>query len=222
LRTSGHHWGRFGFSLLDFGQCGGYPAGHGPGGDFALRHSAGAGYMSKYLIRGHEHDVKKHSLASRNPFVLWQVRFEKRFEKLRNMYHGILERVLHNRRVFVALFLAGCLGSLVLLLPWLGQDFFPTVDSGTFKLHMRGPTGLRIEETARVCDLVERSIRKQLPPGAVASVIDNIGLPYSGLNLSYSSSAPVGNSDADILVTLNEKSHVTDKYVHDLRIGLAS
>jgi multidrug efflux pump subunit AcrB len=177
--------------------------------------------MSKYLIRGHEHDVEKHSLASRNPFMRWQVRFEKRFEKLRNMYHGILERVLHNRRVFVALFLAGCLGSLVLLLPWLGQDFFPSVDSGTFKLHMRGPTGLRIEETARVCDLVERSIRKQLPPGAVASVIDNIGLPYSGLNLSYSSSAPVGNSDADILVTLNEKSHVTDKYVHDLRIGLA-
>ncbi len=86
---------------------------------------------------------------------------------------------------------------------------------------MRGPTGLRIEETARLCDLVEQSIRRQLPPGAVANVIDNIGLPYSGLNLSYSSSAPVGTSDADIMVTLNERGHVTDKYVHDLRIGLA-
>ena len=177
--------------------------------------------MSKFLIRGHEHDVEKHSLKSRNPFVRWQVRFEKGFERLRNAYRGVLELCLHHRAAFVPIFLIACVGSLALLYPWLGQDFFPSVDSGTFKLHMRGPTGLRIEETARLCDLVEKSIRKQLPPGTVASVIDNIGLPYSGLNLSYSSSAPVGNSDADILVTLNEQGHETDKFVHDLRIGLA-
>jgi len=177
--------------------------------------------MSKYLIRGHEHDVERHSVESRNPFVRWQVRFEHGFERLRNAYHGLLERCLHHRRAFVTAFFAACLASLAVVAPWLGEDFFPSVDSGTFKLHVRGPTGMRIEETARLCDLVEQSIRQQLPQGSVASVIDNIGLPYSGLNLSYSSSAPVGSSDADILVTLNERGHVTDKYVHDLRLGLA-
>jgi len=177
--------------------------------------------MSKYLIRGHEHDVERHSVESRNPFVRWQVRFEHGFERLRNAYHGLLERCLHHRRAFVTAFFAACLASLAIVTPWLGEDFFPSVDSGTFKLHVRGPTGMRIEETARLCDLVEQSIRQQLPQGSVASVIDNIGLPYSGLNLSYSSSAPVGSSDADILVTLNERGHVTDKYVHDLRLGLA-
>jgi multidrug efflux pump subunit AcrB len=177
--------------------------------------------MSKYLIRGHEHDVEHHSVESRNPFVRWQVRFEHGFERLRIAYRGLLELCLHHRRAFVAAFFAACLASLAVVAPWLGEDFFPSVDSGTFKLHVRGPTGMRIEETARLCDLVEQSIRQQLPPGTVGSVIDNIGLPYSGLNLSYSSSAPVGSSDADILVTLNERGHVTGKYVHDLRLGLA-
>jgi multidrug efflux pump subunit AcrB len=177
--------------------------------------------MSKYLLRGHEHDVEHHSLSSRNPLVRWQVRFEHAFERLRKAYHGLLERCLHHRGAFVAAFFAACVGSIAVVTPWLGQDFFPSVDSGTFKLHMRGPTGMRIEETARLCDLVEQSIRQQLPSGSVASVIDNIGLPYSGLNLSYSSSAPVGTSDADIIVTLNEHGHVTGKYVHDLRLGLA-
>jgi multidrug efflux pump subunit AcrB len=176
--------------------------------------------MSKYLLRGHEHDVEHHSLKSRNPLIRWQVRFEKQFERFRDAYHGLLERCLHHRRAFVTVFFVACLASIAVIAPWLGQDFFPSVDSGTFKLHVRGPTGLRIEETARLCDLVDQSIRQQLPPGSVASVVDNIGLPYSGLNLSYSSSAPVGNSDADIMVTLKERGHVTDKYVHDLRIGL--
>src|SRR5712692_4400389 len=177
--------------------------------------------MSKFLLRGHEHDVEHHSLSSRNPFVRWQVRFEKVFERFRNGYHGLLERCLHHRRGFVTAFFVACLASIAAVAPWLGQDFFPSVDSGTFKLHLRAPTGTRIEETSRLCDLVEQSIRRQLPPGAVSSVIDNIGLPYSGLNLSYSNSAPVGSSDADIFATLNERNHVTDKYVHALRIGLA-
>ncbi len=177
--------------------------------------------MSKFLLRGHEHDVEHHSLSSRNPFVRWQVRFEKVFERLRHAYRALLEGCLHHRGAFVTAFFVACLASIAAVAPWLGQDFFPSVDSGTFKLHLRAPTGTRIEETARLCDLVEQSIRRQLPPGAVSSVIDNIGLPYSGLNLSYSSSAPVGTSDADIFATLNERNHVTDKYVHALRIGLA-
>src|SRR5712664_279008 len=177
--------------------------------------------MSKFLLRGHEHDVEHHSLSSRNPFVRGQLHFEKAFERLRHGYHGLLESCLHHRRTFVTAFFVACLGSIAVVAPWLGQDFFPSVDSGTFKLHLRAPTGTRIEETARLCDLVEQSIRRQLPAGAVSSIIDNIGLPYSGLNLSYSNSAPVGTSDADIMATLNERNHVTDKYIHDLRIGLA-
>ena len=118
------------------------------------------------------------------------------------------------------MFFASCLGSLAILIPWLGRDFFPSVDSGTFKLHLRAPTGMRIEETANLCDQVEQAIRQQIPAGEVHNVIDNIGLPYSGINLSYSNSAPVGTSDADILVTLSANHHPTDKYIQQLRLAL--
>jgi multidrug efflux pump subunit AcrB len=117
--------------------------------------------------------------------------------------------------------LAFSIVSLALLIPFLGQDFFPSVDSGQFKLHLRAPTGTRIEETARLCDLVEQSIRQQIPPAEVSSIIDNIGIPYSGINLSYSNSAPIGPADADILVSLSTDHRPTDKYVHDLRVSLA-
>jgi multidrug efflux pump subunit AcrB len=119
------------------------------------------------------------------------------------------------------IFFAACVGSLAILIPWLGQDFFPSVDAGSFKLHLRGPTGMRIEDTAFLCDLVENSIRGQIPAAEVSSIIDNIGLPYSGINLSYSNSAPIGTSDADILVTLSRKHHPTDHYVNELRLSLA-
>ena len=108
-----------------------------------------------------------------------------------------------------------------MIIPWLGQDFFPTIDSGSFNLHLRAPTGTRIEETARLCDLVERSIKQQLPPGEILNVIDNIGLPYSGINTSYNNTGTVGSSDADILVTFAVNHHKTAKYVHDLRISLS-
>jgi multidrug efflux pump subunit AcrB len=111
--------------------------------------------------------------------------------------------------------------SLIFLIPWLGEDFFPHVDSGQFKLHLRARTGTRIEETARLCDLVEHSIRELIPKDEISSVIDNIGLPYSSINLSYSTSAPIGPADADILVTLSEHHHPTADYVHDLRLKLA-
>src|ERR1700720_1210943 len=101
--------------------------------------------MSKYLLRGHEHDVEHHSLSSRNPFVRWQVRFEHAFERLRKAYRGLLEICLHHRRAFVTAFFVACLASIAVVAPWLGQDFFPSVDSGTFKFHMSGPTGMRIE-----------------------------------------------------------------------------
>ncbi len=132
----------------------------------------------------------------------------------------MLETCLQHRPVFIVAFFAVSLASLAILIPWLGRDFFPSVDSGTFKLHMRGPTGMRIEETANLCDLVEKSISKQIAAGEIQSVVDNIGLPYSGINLSYSNSAPVGSSDADILVTLSAKHHPTDSYIHNLRLTL--
>ncbi|MGD1021769.1 MAG: efflux RND transporter permease subunit [Candidatus Sulfotelmatobacter sp.] len=172
--------------------------------------------MAKYLLRGEKHE----GAPSRNPLVRLQKGFEESFEKFRRSYRGVLEFCLHHRGAFLITFFAASLGSLAILIPWLGRDFFPSVDSGTFKLHMRAPTGMRIEETANLCDLVERSIRGQIPAAEVQSVIDNIGLPYSGINLSYSNSAPVGTSDADILVTLTADHHPTDNYIHQLRLTL--
>jgi multidrug efflux pump subunit AcrB len=174
--------------------------------------------MAKYLLRGEKGEAGH--APSRNPLVRLQKRFEGAFENFRLSYRSLLEISLHHRRAFLITFFVFCLGSLAILIPWLGRDFFPSVDSGTFKLHMRAPTGMRIEETANLCDLVERSIRRQIPATEVQSVIDNIGLPYSGINLSYSNSAPVGTSDADILVTLSAKHHPTDNYIHQLRLTL--
>ncbi len=175
--------------------------------------------MAKYLLqndRSHER-----SGTSRNVFVRVQRRFEAAFERMRESYRNLLERCLQHRRAFLLAFFAACLGSLAIIVPWLGQDFFPSVDAGSFKLHLRAPTGMRIEDTAFLCDEVENSIRRQIPASEVASIIDNIGLPYSGINLSYSNSAPVGTSDADILVTLSPKHHPTERYVEQLRLSLA-
>jgi multidrug efflux pump subunit AcrB len=174
--------------------------------------------MAKYLLRG---EKVGHAAKSRNLFFRLQQKFEAAFDRFREGYRGLLGRCLHHRHAFPLLFFAACLGSLVLLIPWLGQDFFPSVDAGSFKLHLRAPTGMRIEDTAFLCDLVESSIRREIPASEVSSIIDNIGLPYSGINLSYSNSAPVGASDADILVTLSPKHHPTAKYVKQLRLSLA-
>jgi len=175
--------------------------------------------MAKYLLRNDRSHEK--SRTSRNVLVRAQQRFEAAFDRMRESYRNLLERCLQHRRTFLAAFFAACLGSLALIVPWLGQDFFPSVDAGSFKLHLRAPTGMRIEDTAFLCDEVESSIRRQIPDSEVASIIDNIGLPYSGINLSYSNSAPIGTSDADILVTLSPKHHPTAQYVEQLRLSLA-
>src|SRR6266404_350565 len=178
--------------------------------------------MAKFQLRGHEAEAGHVEHTSRNPFVRLQARFEESFERFRERYHRLLERCLHHQKAFLIGFFAACVVSVVFLVPWLGQDFFPAVDSGQFKLHLRARTGTRIEETARLCDLVEQSIREQIPQTEVSSIIDNIGLPYSGINLTYSTSAPVGPADADILVSLSENHESTEKIVHDLRIKLAN
>src|SRR5690242_9248998 len=175
--------------------------------------------MAKHLLQ----NEKSHGEAGsgRNPLVRLQQRFDLAFERMREAYRKWLKRCLHRRRAFLVSFFVACLGSLAVLIPWLGQDFFPSVDAGSFKLHLRAPTGMRIEDTAFLCDLVENSIRRQIPATEVSSIVDNIGLPYSGINLSYSNSAPVGTSDADILVTLSAKHHPTAQYVSALRLSLA-
>jgi len=174
--------------------------------------------MAKYLLRAHAGE-SSHP-ASKNPLVLFQAWFERSFERIRTAYRGLLVACVRHRCVFAGSFLAACAVSFGLY-PWLGQDFFPSVDSGEFTLHLRAPTGLRIEETAALCDRVEAEIRRQIPPAEFAGVIDNIGLPYSGINLSYSSSAPIGTADADIMVALSPKHKPTAGYVHDLRFKLA-
>jgi len=173
--------------------------------------------MAKYLLQNESHE-QAGELG--NFFIRLQRRFEASFERLREGYGRLLERCLDHRKAFLLAFFAVCLGSLALIVPWLGQNFFPSVDAGSFALHLRAPTGMRIEDTAFLCDEVENSIRRQISVAEVSSIIDNIGLPYSGINLSYSNSAPVGTSDADILVTLSPKHHPTADYVRQLRLSL--
>jgi len=104
-----------------------------------------------------------------------------------------------------------------LLVPWLGRDFFPAVDAGQIKLHLRARTGTRIEETTKLCDDVESTLRQIIPADEIVTLVDNIGMPYSGINLSYSTSAPVGPGDADIMITLTPKHHPTADYIREIR-----
>src|ERR1700727_3824745 len=113
--------------------------------------------------------------------------------------------------MFLSCFLLFCLSSLWLI-PWLGQDFFPVVDAGQFLLHVRAKTGTRIEETARDVDQVEQFIRTQIPANELTGTLDNIGVPTSGINLSYNNTGTIGNADADILVSLQPNHHPTADY----------
>src|SRR5581483_1673849 len=138
------------------------------------------------------------------------------FEAARLGYLRMLESCIRRRAVFVPVFIALCAASFILI-PWLGRDFFPTTDGGQFNLHFRVKTGTRIEETARLGDLIETSIRESIPDSDLASIIDNIGLPYSSINMAYSNSAPIGTMDADVLVTLKPGHRPSSDYVHELR-----
>jgi multidrug efflux pump subunit AcrB len=176
--------------------------------------------MAKYLLQEHDPASEKQKHQSRNPLVRAQLAFERRFEQLRVFYFRLLQLAIGHSTIFIILFFVFTLGSFALLYPWLGQDFFPSVDAGSFKLHVRAPTGTRIEETARLCDQVDNAIRREIPKAEVVSIIDNIGIPYSGINLSYTSSGVVSAADADITVALTPKHHPTDGYVQDLRAKL--
>jgi CzcA family heavy metal efflux pump len=167
--------------------------------------------LAKYWLRMH----RAHETPSRNPLARLQRAFHNGFEDLRERYRRVLQRAMDRRAVFLPVFLACVLASLTLT-PWLGSNFFPAVDSGQIKLHLRGHAGLRVEETTRLCDEVEAALRKVIG-GDLGSLVDNIGLPVSGINLSYSNSAPTGAADADILVTLKEGHAPTADYIRRLR-----
>ena len=173
--------------------------------------------MALYLLRPPSHGGRR----SRNPFVILQQLFEAGFERLRLAYELLLTSLVYRRYFFVPAFLAVC-GAAFFLLPWLGRDFFPDTDSGQFRLHVRARAGTRIEETARVCDLVEGSIRRHVPSAEMDSILDNIGLPYSGINMAYSNNGVIGPEDADILVSLKHEHRPTAGYIRQLRHDLAS
>jgi len=170
--------------------------------------------LAMYLLR-----VKAHTSIARNPLVLFQRGFERGFERVRTQYQAVLTTLIYRRKTFAPIFLAACFCALVLV-PVLGQDFFPSSDTGQFELHVRAKTGTRIEEMARLCNLVDNAIRRQVPANELGTVLDNIGLPYSQINLSYSNSGQIGTADGDILVTLNEKHRPTNEYIRALRSNL--
>lgn len=146
----------------------------------------------------------------------FQAGFEHRFEALRRGYRDTLQRAISRRRRFIAIFLLLCVGSMTLL-PFTGRDFFPSVDTGEIRLHLRAPTGTRIEQTARITDEVEAKIHSVIPATDQAALLDNIGVPVSGINLTYDSSAPIGPEDADVMITLKPNHRPTADYVAQLR-----
>ncbi|MFZ0312758.1 MAG: efflux RND transporter permease subunit [Candidatus Korobacteraceae bacterium] len=169
-----------------------------------------------YIMRGHEH----RAAGPKTIFGRYQRAFERGFDRFRNGYYQLLETTLQHGKLFAVCFVAFCVLSMGLVF-FLGEDFFPSVDAGQMRLHVRGRAGLRVEETARLCDQVEAYLRQQIPKDELVTVLDNIGLPNSGINLSYSNSGVIGTSDAEILLGLNqEHHHPTADYIRKLRAGL--
>ena len=173
--------------------------------------------LAMYLLKAHKHG----RTLPRGVFVRFQRGFERLFEKIRASYSSLLAQLVSVRLAFVPSFIVVCVLAFALV-PFLGQDFFPDTDSGQFILHVRAKTGTRIEETARLADQVEGSIRQTIPSAEMDNVLDNIGLPYSSLNYIYNRSGLTGAADADILVSLKEKHHSTANYVRTLRDRLPS
>src|SRR5208337_208764 len=179
--------------------------------------------MAMYLLSSEdEYHADLHVGEKMGFFRRYQQGFERGFERFRSAYRRALSAALHHGPLFSACFLAFCLLSAGLFFV-LGRDFFPSVDAGQIRLHMRARTGLRIEETARLADQINTVIRRTIPDRDLLTVLDNVGLPYSGINLTYSNSGTIGTSDAEILVQLKpERSRSTREYINDLRKSLPS
>ena len=174
--------------------------------------------LAMYLLSAEdEYRAEQHAGEEQGFFRRYQQVFERNFERFREGYRRALETALRRPKLFAACFLAFCGASAGITLI-LGRDFFPEVDAGQIRLHMRTRTGLRIEETARLADEVDTAIRETIPKKELVTLLDNIGLPYSGINLSYSNAGTIGTCDAEILVQLKEeRGHPTSEYVRRLR-----
>src|ERR1700729_2682619 len=173
--------------------------------------------LAMFLLKAHDERAK----VSNNIFARFQRGFEGLFLRFRGAYHSLLEQLILRRKIFVPTFLLLCVCVFVLV-PFLGQDFFPESDSGHFILHLRAKTGTRVEETARLADEVEQYIRTVVPADEMDNILDNIGLPFSSINYMYNPSGLTGEADADILVSLKEKHRPTKEYVRTLRADLAN
>jgi multidrug efflux pump subunit AcrB len=176
--------------------------------------------MAKYLLRRHalhadtggEDQVR----PSRNPLARFQSGFQERFERVRAQYRGLLQLALGHRRGFVTGFLAFVLASF-LLVPMLGRNFFPAVDSGRILMHARLQVGTRVEDSANVFGRIQNAIRQVIPPAELGTLVDNIGMPVSGINLSYNNTGTIGSQDGDIQISLNPGHRPTAEYVRRLR-----
>ena len=174
--------------------------------------------LANYWLNKHTEKAERSDSASF--FKRFYNDFEHRFSVFKLHYQRHLSWVMDNTTQFMYVFSAFILGSILFLWPWLGSNFFPTVDAGEIKLHFSAPTGTRVEETARLASEIERLIRQVIPAQELDSVVQNIGLPLSGINLSYSNSATNGSQDADVLISLKPVHQATDGYIHQLRTQL--
>jgi CzcA family heavy metal efflux pump len=170
--------------------------------------------LAMYLLR-----AKEHASAAKGIFARFQQRFERVFTGVRERYHSLLQSLVFRRRIFIPAFLGICLAAFILV-PFLGEDFFPQTDSGQFILHVRAPSGMRIEDTAQLFDLVEGEIRKEIPAQQIDNILDNIGLPYSALNTQHLTNGTLGAGDGDIMVSLKPDHGPTANYVRALRRNL--
>jgi len=187
--------------------------------------------MAQYLLRPHvsgghasgelaaemaAHGGHPGETHSRNPLVRFQHGFAARFERLRSVYLIALGLALTRPKRLVGGFFIAVAVTLFLV-PWLGRNFFPDIDAGAILIHVRAPLGTRVEDTAAVFDRVENAVRATIPPRELASVVDNIGLPVSGINLTYDNTGTTGAQDGDIMISLNEDHAPTAEYVRRLR-----
>jgi len=174
--------------------------------------------LANYWLQAHPQEKPQPTRG----FSRYQALFEEKFIALRDRYHDFLKIVIDQRKTFIIAFLLFIFISILILFPWLGSDFFPNVDAGQIKLHTHSPTGTRVEETAKICGQIDKEIRRIIPQDELDTIVDNIGLPISGINLSYSNSYPVGPADADILISLKSKHHPVANYMRQMRKILPS
>ncbi len=173
--------------------------------------------MAKYLLKPHRHLADGETPPrSRNPLVRFQRAFEARFERIRGGYRDLLEGAMHRRPVFVIGFL-GVVAASFLLVPFLGRNFFPSVDAGSILMHARTQIGTRVEESANQFAEVQKAIRRIIPPGEIETLADNIGMPISGINMTYNNTGVIGPQDGDIQIKLKEGHRPTIGYVQALR-----